>query len=143
MTASSVSLEDQLAIENLSARYNQAIDAGDIETWVDCFTPDGVFETQPGGSWSKERGFTELRVQGSSRLLEFGRTVASGPTVRHWSTNRVVIADGEIVRGVSYMTVFVLDGPRADELVTGMMHEELVHTADGWRFRSRRLVLDR
>src|SRR5437868_6556374 len=41
-------LEDRLAIEDLFVRYTTALDRGDVETIVDCFTPDGSLD-QPGG----------------------------------------------------------------------------------------------
>ena len=40
----SLSTEDRLAITELVAVYNQAIDAGRGEAWADTFTATGVFE---------------------------------------------------------------------------------------------------
>ncbi len=37
-----VSVEDRLAIHDLIARYGWSLDTGDVEGFVDCFTPDGV-----------------------------------------------------------------------------------------------------
>jgi len=36
------SIEDRLAINDLFVRYTTALDAGDVETVVDCFTADAA-----------------------------------------------------------------------------------------------------
>ena len=35
---------DRLEIQELVARYNHAIDRGDTEGWVGCFSEDGAFD---------------------------------------------------------------------------------------------------
>ena len=37
-------LEDKFAIEELIARYNQALDGGDYATWVACWSDDAVLD---------------------------------------------------------------------------------------------------
>lgn len=138
-----LTVEDHLEIEQLAARYNLAIDLGDAQGWAECYTEDGEFRTEPGGPWSESRGMTRLAVQGQAELLAFAEAVTAGGKVRHWSTNRVVTQTADGARAVSYMTVFVLTGPRADEFLTGVMEDELVHTNDGWRFRRRSIEFDR
>ncbi len=39
------SIEDRLAIHDLFVRYTTALDAGDVETVVDCFTADAALES--------------------------------------------------------------------------------------------------
>src|SRR5947209_73059 len=38
------SFEDKFVIQELIARYNHAIDFGNYDAWVECFTIDGIFE---------------------------------------------------------------------------------------------------
>src|SRR5216110_3816145 len=38
-------LEDRLAIHDLFVRYTTALDRGDVETVVDCFTEDATLES--------------------------------------------------------------------------------------------------
>lgn len=38
-------IEDRLAINDLFVRYTTALDAGDVETVVGCFTADAVLES--------------------------------------------------------------------------------------------------
>ena len=44
-------VEDRLAIHDLFVRYTTALDAGDIETIVGCFTEDGSLESPAVGSY--------------------------------------------------------------------------------------------
>src|SRR6266404_1839163 len=42
-------LEDRFAINDLFVRYTTALDRGDVETIVDCFTPDGSLDSPAVG----------------------------------------------------------------------------------------------
>ena len=55
----SLSAADKIEIQELVARYNRAIDSGDVEGWVDTFVRDGVFE---GLVVPTFRGHDELRA---------------------------------------------------------------------------------
>ena len=46
-----LSVEDQLAIQQLYARYNHAIDFGRADEWAACFTSDGVFNSSAAGEF--------------------------------------------------------------------------------------------
>ena len=50
-----LSIEDQLDIMELMARYNHAIDGSQPEAWADTFTDDGVFEGSVGKSSADAR----------------------------------------------------------------------------------------
>lgn len=43
-----LSVEDRKAIQDLYADYNFAIDAGDADSWLECFTSDGTFQRPTG-----------------------------------------------------------------------------------------------
>ena len=45
-------IEDRLAISDLFVRYTTALDRGDVETLVDCFTPDGSLDSPAVGQHS-------------------------------------------------------------------------------------------
>lgn len=75
--------EDVLAIRELTARYNHAIDSGRAEEWAATFTEDGVFEPSAGG-----------RFEGREALAGFARAFAARFRVRHCTTDAVVEVDG-------------------------------------------------
>jgi hypothetical protein len=143
MSVVPLSVEDHLQIEQLAARYNLAIDLGDAQGWVDCFTDDGEFVVEPGGEWSASRGTTSSATSGKDDLLTLAKAIIAGPSLRHWSANRVLTETEDGVDSVSYMTILFLDGPLADQLLSGIMRDRLVHTADGWRFQRRFITFDR
>jgi hypothetical protein len=140
-----LSLGDRLTIEDLAARYNQAIDLGDPDSWANCFTPDGVFIVEPGGEQTRTLGLTTTRTtRGTEALREFARATQSVSRFRHWSTNRVLL-DGDVtgsVPAISYMAIAYLSGPRAGQVLTGVMTDELCRTNAGWRFKSRHMRFD-
>ena len=50
--------EDREQIREIYARYANTVDAGQFDAWIDCFTPDGVFESPLMGRFA---GQEELR----------------------------------------------------------------------------------
>ncbi len=58
-----VSVEDRFDLTDLISRYCWALDMGDVEGYLDCFTEDGVIDHDPPG---RCRGREEIR-----RLTEF------------------------------------------------------------------------
>lgn len=88
-------LEDELAIRRLKHEYCQTVDAGDYETWVELFTPDGLF-AQAG----------EEPVSGRAELCsmirdEFDDAFAE---TAHVTTNPVIEIDGDVASGRWYIT---------------------------------------
>jgi hypothetical protein len=61
------SLEDRAAIIDLHHQYVQSIDYGHPAAWVDCFTPDAVWEAHTvEGKTMRHSGHDELRRYASS-----------------------------------------------------------------------------
>ena len=129
-----VSALDQLEIQDLVTRYNHAIDRGDVETWLDCFTSDGAFD-----------GVLGRRV-GHEALRGFANELVSGPEgevfrpMRHWTTNSVIdyetrdgvtarmCADHLLVRGSR-------DGVKL--LLMAVSRDRLRRVDGGWCFSER------
>ena len=57
---------EKLAIQELFARYAHAIDDLEPEAWVECFTPDGVFQvgTRAMRGQAALRGYADVHIQG-------------------------------------------------------------------------------
>jgi uncharacterized protein (TIGR02246 family) len=125
-----LSVEDQLAIQQLYGTYNHAIDFGDAAGWAATFTPDGVFN---GG------GGTHT---GTEALKGFVDGFASRMKARHWISNLVFDGDGNTANGKCYLLLLNLADGKATPLVTAVYHDELKKTADGWRFASRSVKPD-
>ena len=138
-----IDTRDRLEIEDLAARYNQAIDLGDPVGWVACFLPEGEFEiTEVGPRTAARRQLAPGRWRGEAELTLFAGTVAGVLPCRHWAYNRVLTPAGDGIDSVSYMNVYYLDFPPGDQLITGIMRDHLVRVDIGWRFASRRITFD-
>ncbi len=120
--------EDHLAILNLIARYNHAIDLGNPEMWADCFTEDGEFDARP-----------VTHCHGRADLLEFcGRS--QGRT-RHWTSNLLVEGEGDTATASLYLMA-VTPGAIAEPGVTGVYHDQLVKQDGDWKIKRRALAFE-
>jgi len=129
-------LIDRTRIRELTARYNRCFDDGDVDGFAATFTEDGVMEVLGG--------FT---VSGRAGLAEMCRRTPYG--VVHVTADATVEVDGD--RAIQDMTILVLARPKPDAAPaerisalqrSGRYHDELVRTADGWRFSRRTVSLD-
>ncbi len=128
-----LSTEDQLAIQQLYARYNHTIDSGDTRAWVSCFTADAVF-TSPAGTYT-----------GSSEIEGFAEWYTPLMQARHWTNNLIVEGDEASARGSCYLVLFRLtpgDTPPAAIYATGIYRDELRKLETGWAFSRRVATFD-
>ena len=131
-----LSTGDRLDILDLYARYSHAADAMDGEAWITCWVQDGEFRPSVGPTAGQEyRGHVALRGFADNRPDKY-------PKGRIWTGNHVLTERDGYVEGTCYgMTV---DVGTAAPVVTAhyIYHDEIVRTADGWRFRRRIPRLD-
>lgn len=122
--------DDIVAIHQLYATYNHTIDFGTPEEWADTFTNEGSLDA---GS----------PVAGREGLLAFHVATRKGvPGIRHLVTNVVVDGADDTATGSAYLQATVGAGADRTNLITGRYADELVRTADGWRFTKRILHPD-
>jgi hypothetical protein len=89
VTGAELAASDYTEIQQLYARYNQAIDKGDADAWADTFTADGKF----------------LNYEGREALKIFinsWRTnpQMNGPARRHFSADLVITPSADGATGV-------------------------------------------
>jgi uncharacterized protein (TIGR02246 family) len=128
-----LSTEDQLAIQNLAARYNHAIDSGDGAAYADAFVEDGVLDAGA------------LVVEGRSALGDFARAFAgSARAPRHIATNLVIDGEGDRAELRAYVQLFTMVGepPRHEVTASGTYHDTLVRDNGSWRFVRRTFTGD-
>jgi 3-phenylpropionate/cinnamic acid dioxygenase small subunit len=131
LAASTLATEDLLAIQQLYARYNHAIDSGDGAGWAACFTADGTFASATG------------TFAGTEQLTSFAAAFPSRLKARHWTNNLVVDADGDGAKGTCYLMLLRLnEGAPASILTTGIYRDQIVRDAGGWKFASRNVAGD-
>jgi ketosteroid isomerase-like protein len=125
-------------IRDLLARYNQAIDFGDADGWVACFTPEGVFECTglPEGSplGGRYEGAEALHGYAVSHYGIFrGRA-------RHWNDSLVVDGDSDEATMSCYM--LALSVGRGLVGTTGVYRDRLRKVDGQWRFVHRHIAID-
>ena len=115
---------DYIEIQQLYARYNEAIDAGDAEAFADTFTPDGAFNTFKG-----RQGLIDFMAQWTGRL--------NGANRRHWNTNLIITPSSEGATGSVYLILLDVSVRPPAIASTARFSDTLVKTARGWRFKTR------
>jgi salicylate 5-hydroxylase small subunit len=141
--------EQWFAVAQLHARYAQAVDQGDWETWVSLFTEDCRYRLVPREN--HERGLPLATLDFESRGMLKDRAYAIRETLfhdpyrqRHVFGPMLVTANSdEAVEGESAYAVFrtKLDG--ASEVYNvGRVMDRIVRTPEGLRFAVRTFVYD-
>lgn len=126
-------IEDKLAIQELMAQYNFAINFGDIEGWANCFTEEGIFEC-PFGLFT---GRTALRQYISERTGERRER-----PLRHMATNIIVEVKGDRASAKCYLFLLQVVPEGLKLLTTGVYRDELRKIGGAWHFSHRNLKLD-
>src|SRR5258708_6456085 len=98
------SIEDRFAINDLFIRYVTALDAGDVDTIVGCFTKDGALESPVVGKYAGHDGIRTF----SERFAALHRR---GVQLRHVISNLAMTVDGDRARATCYLvTIMTVDG---------------------------------
>lgn len=115
--------QDLVEIQQLYAKYNWTLDAGDSEGYASTFTPDGVFNTNVG----------------HDAIVKFadGFHTGMGARVRHWNTNLMILPTPEGAHGQVYLVLVDFSTKPASIATSASYSDDLVKTAQGWRFKKR------
>ncbi|MBE7518786.1 MAG: nuclear transport factor 2 family protein [Thermoflexaceae bacterium] len=125
--------EDMLAIHELYARYNHAVDSGDADAWAATFTADAEFRTN-----------LDTSFKGTAELRAFATRLATRLDARHWNNNLIVEPAPGGAKAVCYLLLVRPGRPGvlAEAGATGIYRDELVKGIDGWRFKSRYATIE-
>jgi uncharacterized protein (TIGR02246 family) len=128
------SLEDRAAIHDLFTRYCCALDDGEVETVVACFTADAVLKSPV------------IDLQGHDAIRAFaGRFAAqraAGTQFRHLVTNIAATIDGDRATATAYLLVLVSQDGSHRTLPPGRYECELAKRAGAWLFNRRTVFHD-
>lgn len=138
-----LTVEDQLSVRQLLARYPRFLDNRDVEGYLDAFAPEGVIEMETGvtdgvSQFREVRGQTEIRA-----MLEglFNRGPDTPSQLRHVVGEPVIEpSDHDGCEAHSYCVIFRLgaDGPSVASI--GEYTDECVKLDGRWVFARRRMV---
>lgn len=132
MTAA-LSAADQLAIQEVIARYAWALDTGDVEGFVACFCRDGVLVWDAFETPDRWEGEAALR-----HFATFFRDLPSSAGRQHHVTNILVTPCEGGARSRSYVAVALRQGDGPHLLHVMGYYEDLFRLEDGqWRLAER------
>ncbi|WP_406813492.1 nuclear transport factor 2 family protein [Mycobacterium sp. M23085] len=129
----SLSTDDKIAIQELAHRQLNYLDTHDVDSWADCWIPDGKFIATYGD------------FEGHEAIKEFIRGhIAAGKEdgARHLLTNYVIESDGDDRARVSSLVLKVQVVKPPFIIASGVYNDVVVRTPAGWKFESRRLDVD-
>lgn len=135
---------DRLDIEDLYARYNWALDTGDVEGFADTFVDDCRIVTRLYG----DRSFTYEGRQGAIDLAETLRLWSRFPGCQHVDGQLRLTADAAAgpaprtcrARGFTFMTDCRSDPPHPIRFA-GHTEDRLVEVDGQWLFVERIIAL--
>jgi hypothetical protein len=136
-------LEDERAIQQTLHQYGHSMDYGPDAEFIDCFTPEGVWDVRmrksPAGSF-RCRGHPEI-----AQSLA-GQTEMRAPAVsaKHLVMNPQIAVTGDEAAVRSYfLRVEPRDNGPTEIVASGRYLDHLVRCADGhWRFTERIAEID-
>ncbi len=124
-----LSLEDQLDIMELMARYSHAIDGDDPEGWAATFTDDGIFESSSG------------TVKGREDMLAFVRWRGDTSPIRVWNNNILIEGDGDDATAKVHLILLDVSGPPMIR-TSSLSHDTLKRVDGQWKFTHRKVEPD-
>jgi uncharacterized protein (TIGR02246 family) len=122
-------LEDRAEIQNLHARYANAVDDRDLDVVADCFCEDGVF-----GRWG-----TDDRAEGREAVVQFyrDRLGGTGPSFHYPHVAEIVFDDDDNAHGT--LTAHAEMSVDGRLMIAGLRYmDRYRRDPDGrWRFAER------
>jgi ketosteroid isomerase-like protein len=132
-SAGPLTTEDRIAINDLLAAYAWALDTGDVEALVACFTPDAVVIEEVFEDPDRWEGHENIR-----RFGEHFRNVPNFPGRQHHLTQSVVKGDSERCSVRSFALVTECQGePPYVIRFAGYWDDQLAKVAGHWLFTER------
>jgi hypothetical protein len=122
---------DELAIQELCARYCHTIDSQDSDDWADCFTPEGVFE------------FDGWPIKAREALREHAEVHTRFMRCRHMTVNHLYEVEGDSASGTSTTVVTVATEGGSKILGQSAYFDALIRRGEDWLFVTRLLTTDR
>ncbi len=135
-------LIDKMEIGELQSRYMFALDWRDAEVYGSVFTEDAKLEWPEGQAYGREAIQASCAKAGAFfRNLAEAEAPTKPARLRHFVTNRVIKVEGDKARALAYWFDINNDNQPRWPYVAGygLYDDELVRTADGWRFASRKI----
>jgi hypothetical protein len=129
-----ISVEDYVAIQQLYAEFNTALDTGQADRYAATWTEDGEFtggRTAEDGS--KEPVPRTPNVRGKDQIWQMGQRGGTGS--RHFVANLVVTPTADGATATAHL--ILMNAHDTTISATAIYNDTLVKTKDGWKFKKR------
>jgi len=128
-----LTLRDRLAIDDLLARYAWALDTGDIDAFVACFTRDAIVIEEVFEEPDRWEGHEGVR-----RLAERYRSVPDFPGRQHHVSQKLVSGNSRrcAVRSFTFVTECRGEPPYVVRFA-GYYEDQAVKVRGAWLFKQR------
>lgn len=123
--AAELTTRDYVEIQQLYARYNEAIDSGNGAAFAALFTPDGEFQHTFKGAEQLAGFVTQWHEK------------QGGAQRRHYATDLRVSGTPEGARGATSLLLLDFGTKPVSIFSTAVYDDTLVKTRQGWRFKTR------
>ncbi len=131
--AQPLSVEDRFAIQDLYANYAWALDTGEVEKFVACFTPDAVVTEEVFEDPDRWEGTANLR-----RMIEHYKGAPGFPGRQHHISQLQLEGDGRMCGGRAFAFVTECRGEPPYLLrFAGYYQDRLVKRDATWLFAER------
>lgn len=139
MTLSALEISDQLEIMTLLARIAQLADSGEVDEYLDCFTPDGSWRLNDSQGLDLEPQVRTGREELAEGVRERRGMGLQGPgtATKHDISSINSVLEGDTARASSYFRYYQSTNLVPVLKAMGRYDDELVRTAEGWRLKIR------
>lgn len=141
--------EVRTGVADLIVRNAHAIDAGRLEEWADCFTPDARYLVTTRENVDQGHDGVLLLCEGIGMIRDRVQYIRKAAVYnlhrdRHITGQPLVsAADGNAWKAVTSFALYQSEPDRDSRLFClGCYEDTIVFDRGAWRFRSRKVVLD-
>src|SRR5947209_1833761 len=141
--------DPQLTVQNLNARYVEAIDDGNLEAWPDFFTETGRYRITTAENFA--RGLPLALIHATSRAMLRDRVrslrdanVYEAQRYRHVLAAPLVELDsaGALSARTSFIVARIMHTGETTLFATGRYHDQVVVEDGTARFAEKLVILD-
>ena len=141
--------ELRLEIEEFNTEYARVLDEGDLETWPDFFTNDGLYRITSRENADDDLPIGLIYCDGRGMLVDRIRAILKTIThepryLRHFNSNVQVsgIDDGRVSSGSNYLVVETLMEGGTNIFQSGRYEDTFVRVDGALRLAARHCIYD-
>jgi anthranilate 1,2-dioxygenase small subunit/terephthalate 1,2-dioxygenase oxygenase component beta subunit len=144
-----MNIEQKLAVEDLNARYAEAIDEGRLEEWPDFFTEDGRYRVTTAENVAQNLPLSLIYATSRAMLRDRVKAlreanIYEAQRYRHMlGPSRIEPAEGGMLQArTSFMIARIMHTGETTMFATGSYHDRVVLDGATARFAERTVILD-